>query len=267
MEAVMAWCLRRVAGAALIAGLFAGSLLASSSDASAQGFHRFHGHFGPGFRGRGWFRPGFGWYGPYGAVFPGYGYYPVPYLYYPPLYRRYVVPSAVYVMPPPPRPAMGAPAQPRAFVVYFDFDQYRLTPEARRVVDDAIAAARAGGPARIEVTGNTDLSGTNPYNFVLSRRRAETVRHYMVAHGVAAGEIRVDARGKTEPAIHTADGVREPRNRRVEIVITPEGAPRRAAPPATSMMAPPPYGRPVAPVNATMPPPPPGQPTNLLNDQ
>jgi outer membrane protein OmpA-like peptidoglycan-associated protein len=264
----MALFFRRAASVALIAGLFAGGLVAMPSNASAQSLHRFHGPFGPGFRGRVWFRPGFGWYRPYG-VFPFYAYYGVPYVYYPPVYPRYVVPSAAYVMPPP-RPAMAVPAQPREFVVYFDFDKYNLTPEARRVVDDAVVAARAGGPARIEVTGNTDLAGTNPYNFVLSRRRAETVRNYMVARGIDAGEIRIDAHGKTEPAIRTADGVREPRNRRVEIVITPEGAQRQSAPPPTSMMAPPPppYGRPIAPVNATnLPPPPAGQPTNLINNQ
>jgi hypothetical protein len=162
---------------------------------------------------------------------------------------------------------MAAPAQPRDFTVYFDFDKSNLTPEARQVVDSAIAAAKAGGPARIAITGNTDLSGTNPYNFVLSRRRAETVRNYMVARGIDAGEISIDARGKTEPAVRTADGIREPRNRRVEIVVTPEGGQRYSTPPATSMAPPPPYGRPVAPANATMAPPPTavGQPTNLVN--
>jgi len=81
------------------------------------------------------------------------------------------------------------------------------------------------GPSRIEVTGDTDLAGTSPYNQRLSERRAETVRDYIVAHGVARDDIQITALGKTDPAIPTADGVREPRNRRVEIVITPRNAP------------------------------------------
>ena len=119
------------------------------------------------------------------------------------------------------RPPQSAQANARDFTVYFDFDKYNLTGDARRVVDAAIAAAKAGGPARIDVTGNTDLAGTNRYNLVLSRHRAETVRNYMVAHGVDPGEINIGARGKTDPIVRTADGVREPRNRRVEIVVNP----------------------------------------------
>lgn len=260
-----------VAAVALLAG--AGSV-ASAPSAQAQIVHRHGGPgFHPGFRGRFGYvgGPRFyrGWYG-----WPGYGYYGWPYLYgyvryyYPQYYYpAYVLPRAAYVVPAPPPVAQ---AHARDFTVYFDFDKYNLTAAARRVVNAAIAAAKEGGPARVDVTGNTDLAGTNRYNLELSRRRAETVRNYMVAHGVDPGEIDIGARGKTDPIVRTADGVREPRNRRVEIVISPE----RSGPPATSMARPP-----MVPAHATMaaPPPPPqgappapppgavGQPTNLIN--
>lgn len=260
---------RRMAGALVVAALFAGVSTVAIAPAQAQvgpnhhfrgpGFGRGHGFVGPGrFHGR--FAPGYGWYGAwpyYPYPYPAYNYvrYYYPQYYYP----RYAMPRAVYVLPPPPP---MAPAQGRDFTVYFDFDQYNLTGDGRRVVDAAIAAARAGGPARIDVTGNTDLAGTNRYNIVLSRRRAETVRHYMIARGVDAGEIAIRAEGKTNPAVRTADGVREPRNRRVEIVIIPLSG---SAPPATSMARPP-----MVPAAATMTPPPStvqpvGQPTNLVN--
>ena len=262
----------RIVGAiAVVALLAGGGTVVSAPAAKAQAVHRhFHPGFHPGFRGR-FVGPGFyrGWYG-YGA-WPGYGYYgwPYPYgyvrYYYPQYYYpAYVLPRAAYVMPPTPPVAQ---ADARDFTVYFDFDKYNLTGDARRVVDAAIAAAKAGGPARIDVTGNTDLAGTNHYNFVLSRRRAETVRNYMVAHGVDAGEINIGARGKTEPIVRTADGVREPRNRRVEIVISPE----RSGPPTTSMARPPAMpaaarmASPPPPPQGAPPAPPPGQPTNLIN--
>jgi outer membrane protein OmpA-like peptidoglycan-associated protein len=262
--------IRRVAGAVLLATLFTGaSTVAMNSAASAAPDHRgghpgfARGHVAPGFHGPGRFGrgyyPGRGWYG---AGWPGYAYYGWPYppynyvrYYYPQYYYpQYRMPTAAYVMPPPP-PAMAP--QSREFTVYFDFDHYQLTGDGRRVVDAAIAAAKAGGPARIAVIGNTDLSGTNNYNLVLSRHRADTVRNYMIAHGVDPRDIGVQALGKTDPAVRTADGVREPRNRRVEIVITPMGRPSA---PVTSMNAPrPPYDRPVAPVNAPV-----GDPTKLI---
>jgi outer membrane protein OmpA-like peptidoglycan-associated protein len=199
------------------------------------GRHRYARHFyGRRYYGRGYY--GGGYYGGgYYQVGLGYGYggysaYPyVPYIptYAPPVYAA---PQPVYATPQP-QPTATLPP-PRQFDVYFDFDEYDLTPEGARVVDAAIAAAKEGGPAEIDITGNTDLAGTAAYNMVLSKRRAITVRNYMVAHGVDPSEISVHWLGKSNPAVPTADGVRDPRNRRVEIVITPEAPP---TPPAMSM--------------------------------
>jgi hypothetical protein len=234
----------------LAGSLVAVSMMAPAATAEAQtGRGHFYGH---GWGGRGFVGPGrygFGWYG--GWPFYGWRYGPYGYAryYYPPFfYPPYVVPSAIYVMPPPVAPS------PREFTIYFGFDQYSLTMEARRVMDNAIATAQSGGPARIMVIGNTDLAGTSRYNLALSRRRADAVRRYMIGRGIDPREITVRALGKTNPVIPTANGVREPRNRRVEILITP----LRGAPPATSMMGMPPYARPLAPSNAPI-----GAPTPL----
>jgi len=101
--------------------------------------------------------------------------------------------------------------------VYFEFDKYDLTPEGSRVVLDAANAYKATGSARIAVTGYTDLSGTQRYNLGLSKRRADTVRGALVRDGVPDGVIAEAWHGKENPAVPTPDGVREPRNRRVEI--------------------------------------------------
>ena len=65
----------------------------------------------------------------------------------------------------------------------------------------------------------TDRVGSPPANAALSRQRAELIRNELIRLGVAAQNIEVIARGKREPVVPTADGVAEPRNRRVEVVV------------------------------------------------
>jgi outer membrane protein OmpA-like peptidoglycan-associated protein len=72
---------------------------------------------------------------------------------------------------------------------------------------------------RIEVDGYTDLSGTVAYNQKLSVRRAQTVQTELERDGVPAGEISIHGYGESNPLVPTAVGVREPQNRRVEIIL------------------------------------------------
>jgi len=127
--------------------------------------------------------------------------------------------------PPPPPPVVQAvkPA-PKSYLVFFDFDKSGLTPEARTIVDQAAAGAEAGKVTRIELTGHTDTVGSDAYNLRLSERRAETVAAELEKKGIPAGEIAIFAKGKHSPLVPTADGVKEPQNRRVEIVYN-EGGP------------------------------------------
>jgi OOP family OmpA-OmpF porin len=128
-------------------------------------------------------------------------------------------PPPAAAAPPPPPPAAAPPAPARQFVVYFEFDKSNLTPEGARVVQDAAAAYKATGSARVAITGYTDAAGTQQYNLGLSKRRADTVRAALVRNGVPDGAIAEAWRGKENLAVPTPDGVREPRNRRVEIVL------------------------------------------------
>ena len=120
--------------------------------------------------------------------------------------------AAPATVPPPPSPV-------RQFTVYFEFDKSDLTPEGSKVVQEAAASYKETGSARISVAGYTDLSGTQKYNLALSKRRADKVRAALVGQGVPDSVISESWHGKENPAVPTADGVREPRNRRVEIVI------------------------------------------------
>ncbi|GAB4185210.1 MAG: OmpA family protein [Thalassobaculales bacterium] len=126
--------------------------------------------------------------------------------------------------PPPPAPPVAAPAPqppaiPRNYLVFFDFDKSDLTVEARGIINTAANNAKAGRVTRIELTGHTDRAGSNAYNQRLSQRRADAVKAELQRLGIAANQIVTFAKGETSPLVPTADGVREPQNRRVEIVF------------------------------------------------
>jgi OOP family OmpA-OmpF porin len=75
------------------------------------------------------------------------------------------------------------------------------------------------GATSVSVTGHTDRAGTAEYNFAKSQRMADTVREYMITHGVSADAITTQWKGESENAVPTEDGVKEQANRRVEIII------------------------------------------------
>src|SRR6185437_10501903 len=128
-----------------------------------------------------------------------------------------IVPAMAAVPVP---PAMAPPMpRPSSYLVFFDFDRYTLTEEAKGVVQQAAKTFALKGYARIEVNGYTDLSGTQEYNLKLSQRRATAVAEYLAHLGVPRPVMNVMWHGKENPRVPTADGVRDPHNRRVEIVM------------------------------------------------
>ncbi|HXP98297.1 MAG TPA: OmpA family protein [Telmatospirillum sp.] len=109
------------------------------------------------------------------------------------------------------------PAKPDNFQLFFDFNQAGLTPEAARIVGSLASAAKAAGYPKLTITGYTDLTGSASYNARLSLKRAEAVRKALMAAGVPADKLVTEGRGKADPLVTTADGVREPQNRRAVI--------------------------------------------------
>lgn len=112
-------------------------------------------------------------------------------------------------------PAMAA--LPGPFYVYFAHNSAQLDAAAMKVISDAIAAKKASNAGTIMVTGHTDLSGSKGYNDGLAKRRAAVVAKAVAAKGVSKNQIRTQSFGQDEPAVKTPEGVKEPRNRRVEI--------------------------------------------------
>jgi outer membrane protein OmpA-like peptidoglycan-associated protein len=109
---------------------------------------------------------------------------------------------------------MGA----KTFLVFFDWDRADLTQRSVGIVRDAATYAQGSHYTRIDVDGNTDTSGTPSYNRGLSERRARTVADELVRDGVPQNAISTHAYGDTKLLVPTGPGVREPQNRRVEIV-------------------------------------------------
>jgi len=129
--------------------------------------------------------------------------------------------------PPPPAPAPAptppvaapAPAPAKTYLVFFDWDKSDLTPRATEIIAEAASDSHTTQTTTISVSGYTDTSGTPVYNQGLSERRAKAVAAQLVSDGVPSSEIEIHAYGETHLLVPTGPGVREPQNRRVEIVL------------------------------------------------
>ena len=125
--------------------------------------------------------------------------------------------------PPPAAAPLAAPApavQPaRSYLVFFDWDKATLSARARQIVKQAADNSTRVKYTRIEVNGYTDTSGTPEYNQKLSIRRADAVAGELVRDGVPRNAIGIQGFGETHLLVPTGANVREPQNRRVEIII------------------------------------------------
>jgi outer membrane protein OmpA-like peptidoglycan-associated protein len=107
----------------------------------------------------------------------------------------------------------------RTYLVFFDWDRADLTDRARLIIGEAARNSTRVQTTRIEVQGNADRSGAPAYNQILSLHRAQTVAAELVRNGVPHNQIEIQAFGDTRPLVATEAGVREPQNRRVEIIL------------------------------------------------
>ncbi len=119
-------------------------------------------------------------------------------------------------------PQVAAPAKEptghsRSYLVFFDFDKSNLRPDAVEILNKAASDAKANKATSFKVTGHTDRAGSVAYNVALSKARAAAVKNKLAALS-GNTEVKTEAKGESEPLVATADGVREPQNRRAEIV-------------------------------------------------
>ena len=139
--------------------------------------------------------------------------------------------TGVVVTETPTAPAPGPAAPPRREVkiylpadVLFDFDKAELRPEASPVLERIVAVLKSDPTASAAIDGYTDGKGSDRYNLPLSTRRAESVRAWLVAHGVS-NSMTARGFGKTRPIAPNTlpNGADNPngrqKNRRVEITF------------------------------------------------
>jgi outer membrane protein OmpA-like peptidoglycan-associated protein len=111
------------------------------------------------------------------------------------------------------------PSRATSFTLYFVEGKDEFTDESRQAVDKILSEIARRPVPDVLVIGHTDAVGNDAFNDALGLQRAETVRAALIRLGVPAGDVRAISRGKRELAVPTPDGVAEPRNRRVEIVV------------------------------------------------
>lgn len=139
----------------------------------------------------------------------------------------YVIHQGSYPCPPEAAAPAVAPmaAVQSEYLVFFDFDKSVVTPAADRVIGDAVAAISKSGGAKIHVVGHTDSSGSPAYNQKLSNRRADSVKKALVAKGIPATAVTTEGKGENQLLVQTGPNVREPSNRRAQILPRGVNAP------------------------------------------
>jgi peptidoglycan-associated lipoprotein len=123
--------------------------------------------------------------------------------------------------PPPPEPVTqnALPGSERDFTInvgdriYFDFDSYSVRADAGPILDAQSAWLKRYPAVQVRIEGNCDERGTEEYNLALGARRANAVREYLVAHGVAATRITTVSYGKEKPIDPGTGDVADSHNR------------------------------------------------------
>jgi glycine C-acetyltransferase len=87
----------------------------------------------------------------------------------------------------------------------FDFDQYSLRPEVKRILDQLAEQLKMAEYDRLDIVGYTDRIGTNDYNRRLSELRAYAVAPYLMSRGVPENKVRYEGRGDKQPLTASGD--------------------------------------------------------------
>ena len=111
------------------------------------------------------------------------------------------------------------PPIPEQFTLNFITGTSILTAPSRHQLPDIIMAIKRHTPPEVIVIGHTDRVGGDQANYRLALERAERVRNILIEEGIPSAMIEVDSHGEGNPIVETADGVPEPRNRRVEVFV------------------------------------------------
>lgn len=111
------------------------------------------------------------------------------------------------------------PLVPHKVLLYFKLDSVELTEDSRKRLAEVVQAAAERKSWDIAINGHTDRSGDAEYNYELSLQRARQVGALLKNLGMDPDSMFIVSHGESNPLVLTADGVFEPQNRRVEVVV------------------------------------------------
>ncbi|PWC37385.1 peptidoglycan-associated lipoprotein Pal [Azospirillum sp. TSO35-2] len=103
--------------------------------------------------------------------------------------------------------------------VFFGFDRFDLSPEARATLDRQAKWLQTYGSVTITIEGHADERGTREYNLALGERRANSVKNYLAAKGIPANRVTVVSYGKERPAVAGSGEAAWSQNRRGVTVV------------------------------------------------
>jgi outer membrane protein OmpA-like peptidoglycan-associated protein len=107
-----------------------------------------------------------------------------------------------------------------SFTLYFVIGSSELTESSKRKLQDIITLVnQRAPPVVLNIIGHTDATGSKTYNNKLSMERARKVETLFRSSGASFEVIRIQSFGEYDPLIPTPDGVPEPKNRRVEVMV------------------------------------------------
>lgn len=129
-------------------------------------------------------------------------------------------PPQAGAQPTPPPPAPAGRVVYRLGDLLFATGQAELQPAATATLDGMVASIAKEPNRRIVVEGHTDSSGDSARNLELSQRRADAVRQYLIAHGVAADRVSAVGKGEADPIASNDTAEGRKRNRRVDVVVS-----------------------------------------------
>jgi outer membrane protein OmpA-like peptidoglycan-associated protein len=111
------------------------------------------------------------------------------------------------------------PPAPKKFLLYFKPGSSELEEKSKETLMRIVYAIQKHNSMDISINGHTDRTGSEEYNLKLSIDRATSVRDLLIEKGVYPDHLHTSSHGEGNPLIDTPDGVPEPRNRRVEVIV------------------------------------------------
>ena len=103
--------------------------------------------------------------------------------------------------------------------IYFDLDKADLRSDALAILESAVKTLDRNPETDILITGNCDMRGSESYNLKLGRKRAESVKNFMLQNGIPEERIRIISRGKLDAVAHVKDLVGMQKDRNAQFMI------------------------------------------------